>query len=75
MSVNETKDTPVAASGLKSAKLTYVYHIVQKGDTLWRIANKYKYEGVTVAQLKNLNKINSSRELKPGTKLKVVVNG
>jgi len=75
ISVNETKDTPVAASGLKSAKLTYVYHIVQKGDTLWRIANKYKYEGVTVAQLKNLNKINSSRELKPGTKLKVVVNG
>ena len=73
----ETKEIPttVAAAILPKVKLTYVYHIVQKGDTLWRIANKYKYEGVTVAQLKQLNKINSARELRPGTKLKVVVAG
>jgi membrane-bound lytic murein transglycosylase D len=75
LTTNKNQEKPAIASALPPAKLTYVYHIVQKGDTLWRIANKYKYEGVTVEQLKQLNKINSSRELRPGTKLKVVIAG
>jgi len=50
----------------------FVYHIVQPGDTLWNIAKRY--EGVTVEELKALNQLDSN-ELKPGTKLKVVIGG
>jgi membrane-bound lytic murein transglycosylase D len=49
-----------------------VYHVVQPGDTLWDIANRY--DGVTVQQIKKVNKLNSNN-LKVGTKLKVPVVG
>ncbi len=49
----------------------YFYYTVEKGDTLWDIANKYK--GVTVTQIKKLNNINNTRNLKPGQKLKVPI--
>ncbi|MBF9253524.1 LysM peptidoglycan-binding domain-containing protein [Pontibacter sp. 172403-2] len=42
-----------------------VYH-VQPGDTLWTISQRYK--GMTVEQLKKLNKLKSN-EIKPGQKL------
>ncbi len=54
-----------------SSKPSYIYHTVQKGDTLWHIARRYK--GVTVEQLKRINKIGNSRGLRPGTKLKIKV--
>lgn len=38
-------------------------HIVQRGDTLWDIAHKYH---LSVADLSNLNQINSTDLLKPG---------
>ncbi len=50
-----------------------VYHMVQKGDTLWNIAQRY--EGATVEQIMKINKIQSTKTLIPGTKLKVKVNG
>ncbi|MBL0341527.1 MAG: transglycosylase SLT domain-containing protein [Bacteroidetes bacterium] len=50
-----------------------IYHMVQKGDTLWNIAQRY--EGATVEQIMKINRINSITNLKPGTKLKVKVNG
>ena len=50
-----------------------VYHMVQKGDTLWNIAQRY--EGATVEQIMKINKINNTTNLKPGTKLKVKVTG
>ena len=41
-------------------------YIVQKGDTLWEIAQKYK--GVSVWKIKSLNNLENDH-LKPGTKL------
>ena len=49
-----------------------VYHVVQPGDTLWNIA--LRYDGVTVQQLRKINRLNSN-SLKVGTKLKVKVQG
>jgi membrane-bound lytic murein transglycosylase D len=51
----------------------FIYHMVQKGDTLWNIAQRY--DGVTVEQIKEINRISDITNLKPGTKLKVLVNG
>lgn len=50
----------------------FKYHIVQRGDTLWNIAQRY--EGVTVQQIKRLNKLNGNA-IKVGTKLKLGVKG
>ncbi|MBP6335497.1 MAG: LysM peptidoglycan-binding domain-containing protein [Bacteroidia bacterium] len=49
----------------------YFYHTVAPGDTLTSIARKY--EGTTVEQLKTMNRITDARSLKPGMKLKVLV--
>lgn len=54
---------------IKSGK--YMYHIVQKGDTLWDIAKEY--DGVTVNQIKKLNKITNTHHIKPGQKIKIAV--
>ena len=49
----------------------YMYHVVQKGDTLWDIAKEY--DGVTVDQIKRLNNIRNTHRLKPGQKIKIAV--
>ena len=49
----------------------YEYHVVQPGDTLWSIAQRYN--GLSVDDLKRVNKISNSKSLKPGTKLKIKV--
>lgn len=48
------------------------FHIVQKGDTLWSIAQQY--EGLSVSELKKMNNINGG-SLKPGQKLIISVGG
>jgi len=57
--------TPAAAQPPKqpSAKR---YHVVQKGETLFRIAQKY---GKKVAYLQKLNNIDPKQEIFPGQKL------
>jgi len=65
-----TTSTASPKVDVKNAK--FVYHIVQPGDTLWNIAKRY--EGVTVEELKAINQLNSN-ELKPGTRLKVMIGG
>jgi D-alanyl-D-alanine carboxypeptidase len=59
--------TPNVTKALKK----YVYHVVQPGDTLWSIAQRYN--GITVDDIKRVNKIQSPRSLKPGTRLKIKV--
>ncbi len=54
-----------------SAPRQYVYHVVQPGDTLWSIAQRYN--GTSVDDLKRVNKIYNSKSLKPGTRLKIKV--
>ncbi len=77
ITANQNSDTSSSnhvdsAKGSKSSagSMKFVYHIVQPGDTLWNIAKRY--EGVTVAELKAMNRLYSNN-LKPGTKLKVAV--
>lgn len=70
----ETQATKPAVTEHTTQKLKpveYVYYTVRSGDTLWDIAQKH--EGVTVEQIKKLNKIKNSHSLKPGQKLKIAV--
>ncbi len=69
---DDTASQQTGGSG-SSSSLRVVYHMVQKGDTLWNIARKY--DGVTVEQLKELNQISDIKSLQPGTRIKVKVNG
>jgi D-alanyl-D-alanine carboxypeptidase len=50
----------------------YVYHVVQPGDTLWSIGQRYE---TTVDEIKRANRIQNARSLKPGTKLKIKIAG
>lgn len=60
----KTEESPKGSTG------KIIQHVVVKGDTLWNIAQRY--DGMTVEKLKELNGIRGN-DLKPGTKLKVVV--
>lgn len=53
--------------------VTYIYHTVKKGDTLWDIAQQYK--GVTVEDIKKWNNLGNSSKLQVGQKLKIAKNG
>lgn len=63
----------VTASKSSGGDVQYIYHVVKSGDTLWEIAKQY--DGVTVDDLKRLNKITNAHSLKPGQKLRVAVAG
>lgn len=60
-----------AKSSNKTSKKDFIYYTVQRGDTLWTIAQKHN--GVSVEDIKKLNNINNENSLKPGQKLKVAV--
>ena len=49
--------------------LNETYHVVQKGDTLWNIANRY--DGISVEEIKKANQISDNKSLKLGTRLKI----
>lgn len=68
----KTSSTPAKPVKKDEAKIRqYVYHVVQPGDTLWSIAQRY--DGISVDDLKRTNNIHNIKSLKPGTKLKIKV--
>jgi LysM repeat protein len=68
-----TAKKAIAVTDNKAAPKQYVYHVVQPGDTLWGIAQRYK--GISVDEIKRTNNIYNSKGLKPGTRLKIKVKG
>lgn len=74
-SAAESKESTVAVNKNDpgTANPEFIYHLVEKGDTLWNIAKRY--EGTTVEQLMEINKITNINSLVPGTRIKVKVNG
>jgi membrane-bound lytic murein transglycosylase D len=57
----------------RSTDSKYVFHKVEKGDTLYSIAKKYA--GMTVEMIKELNGMKNSDELKAGMLLKIAKKG
>lgn len=65
-------DLLAQASNGSGKEASVVYHTVKSGETLWDIANRYS--GVTVEKIKAWNNITDVRTLKPGQKLKILIN-
>lgn len=63
------RDEEKATKAAKDLKL--VYYTVKPNDTLWSIAQHY--DGITIDQLKEWNKIKGKAVLKVGQKLKVIL--
>ncbi len=58
------------AGGKGTQNRSRLVHTVQRGDSLWKIANKYK---VKMNDLKRWNNLTSKSILQPGQKLKLVL--
>jgi membrane-bound lytic murein transglycosylase D len=65
---SETQVLTLAEHPDKTASSGFKYHTVQKGDSLYKIAQKYK---TTVEEIKRLNNFGANYTLLPGKKIKV----
>lgn len=63
--------SPKEPSPKTASDLKLVYYTVKPGDSLWSISQKY--DGVTIDQLKEWNKISGKSGLKVGQKIKVIL--
>lgn len=68
VSENKTTTTTGTNNATASTSGKYKYHLVQKGDSLYKISQKYK---TTVDELKRLNNFGAKYSLIPGKKIKV----
>ncbi len=75
LKISGSKPSPANNAGntAMGTDVTYIYHTVKKGDTLWDIAQQYK--GVTVEDIKKWNNLGNSSKLQVGQKLKIAKNG
>lgn len=55
------------------SKSKVMYYVVQPGDTLWNIAQRYQDKGLSVSKLRTDNGLSPKSKLKIGTKLKIVL--
>jgi membrane-bound lytic murein transglycosylase D len=63
--------SPSKGSAKGDTDLKLVYYTVKSGDTLWSIAQHY--DGITIDQLKEWNKLSGKAGLKIGQKIKVIL--
>lgn len=54
------------ASKQKTKSQNGMYHVVKKGETLYRISRRY---GISVQKIKNMNKLGRSNTIHPGDKI------
>ena len=60
------------ATSTPSTDVKLKYYVVQKGDSLWSIAQN---NGVSIDQIKQWNNIDESYKIIPGQRIKIVVAG
>ena len=65
--ITDYLNVPYTKPGISNGEVEEKYYIVQKGDTLWSIANKY---GTTVDELKQINNL-TSNIINVGQRLKI----
>lgn len=63
------KQNPVVSKEEIDKDVAYFLHTIKRGDTVWDIAKLYS--GVSVDQIKNLNRGVNFRRLNPGDKIKI----
>jgi membrane-bound lytic murein transglycosylase D len=68
LTIPAKSDTRQTAKKSSQPTLTKQTHKVRRGDSLWKIAKKYR---VQIAQLTKWNRINKKALLMPGQKLVV----
>jgi D-alanyl-D-alanine carboxypeptidase (penicillin-binding protein 5/6) len=66
------KSGSIHASVAQAAGSNVIYYKVKPGDTLWRIAQKYK--GISVQKLMQINGIKRAGDLKAGDTLKIILD-
>lgn len=66
---NKIAEENTGTAGFPSPKV--IYHTVEKGDTLWNIAKRY--EGTSVKDIMEINKMSSPVDLQLGSKIKIPV--
>jgi membrane-bound lytic murein transglycosylase D len=67
----EAKPSMVNLNNNSFENAKVIYHVIQKGDTLWNITNRYKMGSVD--ELMRINNLSKDYKLIPGGKIKVVV--
>jgi len=65
------QENPSKGPAKAETDLKLVYYTVKSGDTLWSIAQHY--DGITIDQLKEWNKLSGKAGLKVGQKIKVIL--